>query len=507
MALHGLLRQTTKEEHPRPYSSLSIARAPTRATEHQPSSAWSSRPNTARGDVSRQSNREGYNLESQPVARPLRLENASADLIKDLERLSGRRPRCQLAEELVHKANDKLNEFMGFHIYLAEDRQTIGTDLESEPLKQLNAKFVELVSDIEAALAGTEEATLPPLTVRPNGTVLEESLEEGKKLFVVIPLPCRRVEVLVNLTRISGDVHLYGSDIDPRPSASSELEEEGGELCYRHDPDIGGNRSSGIVRTALYLCIQADEQQKASFRLRVFQKRLMENGNQWGVASLQTACKRVEQKLAVIRSDQAHRTKFEERLKEAKEHLRQKSGASSRDFCRLNHLRARTWGTDRARSTGIQRQRLLKRQAAEFRREQLDSKREERMQWWLDRPELRRLEKEREMQRRHEALQMEERRAEWMTKLAMASFVIVLFKVKTLQSHVKRGKRSSGHGRNLKHFVRQSSDRVQAGPLTVTDHSVPEEPDEKPDHPDPSARLATDSEIIIDDLQSWTPSA
>ena len=405
MALRGLLRQTTKEEHPRPYSSLSIARAPTRATEHQPSSAWSSRPNTARGDISRQSTREGYNLESQPVARPLRLENASADLIKDLERLSGRRPRCQLAEELVHKANEKLTEFMGFHIYLAEDRQTIGADLESEPLKQLNAKFVELVSDIEAALAGTEEATLPPLTVRPNGTVLEESLEAGKKLFVVIPLPCRRVEVLVNLTRISGDVHLYGSDIDPRPSASSELEEEGGELCYRHDPDIGGNRSSGIVRTALYLCIQADEQQKASFRLRVFQKRLMENGNQWGVASLQTACKRVEQKLAVIRSDQTHRTKFEERLKEAKEHLRQKSGASSRDFCRLNHLRARTWGTDRARSNGIQRQRLL-RQAAEQRREQLDTRREERMQWWLDRPELRRLEKEQEMQRRHEALQM-----------------------------------------------------------------------------------------------------
>ena len=40
-----------------------------------------------------------------------------------------------------------------------------------------------------------------------------------------------------------------------RPS----LSEEGGELCYRHDPDLGA-RASGVaaVRTALFLSVEAN---------------------------------------------------------------------------------------------------------------------------------------------------------------------------------------------------------------------------------------------------------
>ena len=403
MAPHGFKLKDL--EHPgRPCSSLSIARAPTRATERQASSAWSSRPNTAQRDPSRQSHHEGYNLETEPVARPLRLENASADLIGELERLSGLRPRCQLAGELVHKANDKLQEFLDLHMSSDPERPArfaATGDLDGESFRHLNAKFLELVAGIEAAIAGGMEPTLPPLTLRP-GAILEESLEPHAKVFVTIPLPCRRVEVVVGLTRLSGDVHLYGSDVDPRPSSSSELEPEGGELCYRHDPDIGSGslRSSGIVRTALYLCVEAD-QQPSSFRLRVNLRRLVDAGQ---AASLQTACKRVEQKLAVIRSDAAHRNSFEARLKDAKEHFRQKS-PTKRNFCRINNLRAKTWGTEGVRAQRRSRQRL-KMQHAELRREQLDNQREERMQWWVERHELRRLEKEREHQKEQDALLM-----------------------------------------------------------------------------------------------------
>ena len=423
MAPAGLLSGKLKEEWPgRPCSSLSLARAPTRATEHQPSSAWSSRPNTAQR-VSRQSN-DGYNLDTRPVARPLRLENASADLIRDLERLSGLRPRCRLAEELVHKANDKLHEFLELHTCAADpERQTMtGTDHENESLKQLNAKFVELMSEVEEAMAGGTEPSLPPLILRP-GTILEETLEAPSKVFVMIPLPSRRVEVVVLLTRVSGDVHLYGSDVDPRPSPSSELEEEGGELCYRHDPEssagngangangasgAGGNGSHGGnrgVRTALYLCIEADGEngQASSVRLRVNLRRLVDAQ----AASLQTACKRVEQKLAVIRNDAAYRHKFEERLKEVKEHFRQKS-PSRRNFCKINLIRAKMYGADGARTQRSQRmqQQRMRMQHAELRREELDLRREERMQWWMERHELRRLEKEKELQEQQEALQM-----------------------------------------------------------------------------------------------------
>ena len=393
MAVHGLLHGKLEdlEYTGRPCSSLSITRAPTRATEHQPSSAWTSRPNTAQR-VSRQTNHDqnaGYNLETPPVARPLRLENASKELITELEYLSGRRPRCHLAQELIYKANSKAQEFLDLHTCSADPERpvTTGADLDRERLKQLNAKFLETLLGIEQITAGgMETPSLPPLTLRP-GAILEESLEAHSKLFVMVPLPLWRVEVVVGLTRLSGDVHLYGSDVDPRPSASSELESEGGELRYGHDPDVG-HRSSGVVRTALYLCVEAD-QQPSSFRLRVNLKRLVDAGQ---AASLQTAGKRVEQKLAVIRSDAAHWQHFEERLTQAKERFRHKSP------------RRRHFGIEGARTYKV-RQRERKQQA-ELRREHLDSKREERMQWWVERHELRRLEKEQERQKHLEALQM-----------------------------------------------------------------------------------------------------
>ena len=144
-------------------------------------------------------------------------------------------------------------------------------------------RFAEVLAAIESAFGGAP-AVLPPITLRP-GSVLDQSLEANSILAVTVPLPRRRVEVLVSISRLSGHFRVYGSDSQPPTSTNYEMEAEGGELCYRHDPD-GTGRSSAMVRTALYLSVEAEDQ-PSTFRLRINLRRLVDANGQW--ASLQSA--------------------------------------------------------------------------------------------------------------------------------------------------------------------------------------------------------------------------
>lgn len=409
-------------------SPLSIARAPTRAT---PLSAWSSRPNTAR-----EPDREegGYSLEQLPVARPLRLENASADLIEELERISGQRPRCQLADEIIQKANGRVEEFVQASSSLPRHeiaklarRNTF--DFESS---EAAVRFAEVLAAIESAFGGAP-AVLPPITLRP-GSVLDQSLEANSILAVTVPLPRRRVEVLVSISRLSGHFRVYGSDSQPPTSTNYEMEAEGGELCYRHDPD-GTGRSSAIVRTALYLSVEAEDQ-PSTFRLRINLRRLVDANGQW--ASLQSACKRVEHKLAVIRSDAQQKQQFEERLKEARSHMEQKR-KSKKNFRHINLAQVKDWeeGRHRLQSQQAAWKHEVNAKLAEQRREAAEADRDERMTWWVERHELRRLEKQALEKLKEQALQMEQRRAEWLAKLLMVSFSSTLFRTAKAQQKVR----------------------------------------------------------------------
>ena len=400
MDLVRLHLKSTRQELNGRFSPLSIARAPTRAT---PLSAWSSRPNTARLNET-PAERDGYRWhEAVPVARPLRLDNASADLIGELERISGHRPHCLVAEEIIQKANGRVEDFVASASSPRHEKQ-LSRKFSSEKLEpgEASARFAELLATIESSLgSGGAPAVLPPVTLRP-GSLLDQSLEANGKLFVTVPLPRRRVEVVVSITRLSGYPRVYGSDLEPPSSTNYDMEAEAGELCYRHDPD-GGTRSSGIVRTNLFLCVFAEDS-ASTFRLRINLRRLVDASGQY--TSLQSACKRVEHKLAVIRSDAQQKHIFDERLKEAKAHLRKKQ-KSKKNFRQANLNQVKDW--EEGMRTHHQRlawKHEAKLRLAEERREAEEANRDERMIWWVERHELRRLEKQALERQKQEALLM-----------------------------------------------------------------------------------------------------
>eukprot|EP00930_Biecheleria_cincta_P019725 TRINITY_DN1498_c0_g1_i1.p1 TRINITY_DN1498_c0_g1~~TRINITY_DN1498_c0_g1_i1.p1 ORF type:complete len:879 (+),score=190.50 TRINITY_DN1498_c0_g1_i1:60-2639(+) len=385
----------------------------------------------------------GYgDLAGPAPARPLRLENASAELIEQLRLLSGEEPPRsrptsarnrppKLADQLVCRANERVLEFTCK--YAGEKRALAKTKGDGLPQSQdrdawhheQQAHFNELMTGIEQALNGgaAEQVESRPSIIFRAGTVVEESLEANSVFFLTMPLPRRKVEVVLNIARLTGGMpSLFASDTETRPSSRSyDIDAEGGEITYRHDPDVG-------ARTALYLCVESGEQ-ACNFRLRGALRRFdAEAGDGQTESQNAASCRnRIEQKLATLRADALLRQSFEGRLIEAKRHMNRLRGNTN--FAVKNkQVMTEIAGMG---STARKQREAIKQRArlplVEARREEVELAREERMNWWVEKDEIRRLEREEEARLEEEAMMMQKRRADLLEKLLTVSFGIHLF--------------------------------------------------------------------------------
>jgi len=289
----------------------------------------------------------------------------------------------------------------------------------------VQARFHELVTQIDEAFNGgvPEETRTGPAVIFRPGSVVEETLEANSVMFFIVPLPRRKVEMIVNMVKLSGAMpELFGSDTETRPRAKNhEIEAEGGEILYRYDPDLQ-------ARTALYLGVETSEH-PSSFRLRSAIRRFAGDGGEDAnpSGSLTSARNRIAQKLAEINKDNLTRDAFKEREQEAKAHMRRK-GACDKNFTRINQQKVQDW----ADGLDVHNQKLAALHNArlalvERRREEVEEAREHRMNWWVDKFEVRRLEKEEEARLEQEALMQVKRRQDWLIYLTHVSFAMTLF--------------------------------------------------------------------------------
>eukprot|EP00931_Biecheleriopsis_adriatica_P061497 TRINITY_DN36979_c0_g1_i1.p1 TRINITY_DN36979_c0_g1~~TRINITY_DN36979_c0_g1_i1.p1 ORF type:complete len:481 (+),score=88.37 TRINITY_DN36979_c0_g1_i1:31-1473(+) len=416
---------TLSEGPTRPDTSLSVARPLTRGSDVP---FWATRPNTARSCVS-----DSYGF-AENLERPVRLEKVNAELIEQLERLASDRgpsrqsscrplsgkQRSVLASSLVDEANQKLTSFLSKSAVNRVDdvkgplgglaASSMAIDHEAWE-QEVQGRYQELVAGIDQASSGgapLQTHNAPSIIFRP-GSVLEETLEANTSLLLTLPLPRRKVEVVVNMVRLSGGVPgLYGSDIETRPSSKhSDLEAEGGEIVYRYDPDAQGGAAP---KTALYFCVEAGDQ-SSSFRLRSAVRRLAENSdgaNEVVSAASQSAVKRVERKLAAIRTDNLTRQSFDERLKEAHRHLNSKRrNVVVQNFQKVNRTKLKEFQDEGTvqRNKRIAWQQYMRIFEVEKRREIGEAAREDHMMWWLQKHDLRRMEREEQERLNAEAMQ------------------------------------------------------------------------------------------------------
>lgn len=352
------------------------------------------------------------------------------------------RPRSQASRrtimthqtEFCERANDHIDEFLQKWQPRAKPSRSkkvpgLGlADPEELPGAEIEARFHALLKGIDQAFTGgdLEETRNWPVATLRVGNVVEDTLEANSILYLVVPLPRRKVEVVVTVIRLSGStVGIYGSDSNQRPTARNcEFEADGGELCYPYDP--------AQPRAALYICIESGEQ-GCCCRIRVSLRRFNADGSAFDASCNVGAIHRVAHKVSAIRDNNLARIEFQARLKDAKMHL------SKKKVHLTNYLDVNQAAVHEIEAEGLAerhkrmaKQQMQKLESAAFRRDEVQKATEERIQSWIDRAELRRLGREEQLQKERNRQLCEERRSRFMLYMLTLSFGLRLFRTSKL---------------------------------------------------------------------------
>mmetsp|Transcript_41178 Transcript_41178/g.87721 ORF Transcript_41178/g.87721 Transcript_41178/m.87721 type:complete len:777 (-) Transcript_41178:73-2403(-) len=309
----------------------------------------------------------------------------------------------------------------------ASGLEEAGFALEEATERELQVRYQELMKGIEKAMSG---APVSCSVLRPR-EVVDVMLEASSQLYYAVPLPQRKAEVTLYITRVSGIASLYAS-ARPKvwPTARHhDLAATGGvkSLLYHHSAD------SEDSPTSLHLCVDAGDE-VCEVRLRcavhfleeVYDEGRSENGDGPNCTGRPTNLQnRVEKKLELLRQDPGARQAFDEHLQAVKERGKRKKGHLTKNFRAINKAVVHVYGQEERQE---QLQAMAERKAQRYdlvtrRRVEVEQAQEERKLWWVSRDELLRQRREVET-RKVEVLQMQ---SEWFQRLLVVSFAMNLY--------------------------------------------------------------------------------
>eukprot|EP00747_Dinoflagellata_sp_TGD_P183733 gnl/TRDRNA2_/TRDRNA2_38835_c0_seq1.p1 gnl/TRDRNA2_/TRDRNA2_38835_c0~~gnl/TRDRNA2_/TRDRNA2_38835_c0_seq1.p1 ORF type:complete len:886 (-),score=149.70 gnl/TRDRNA2_/TRDRNA2_38835_c0_seq1:81-2675(-) len=327
------------------------------------------------------------------------------------------RARQSVVAALSARANNRAYEFIEQVHERHTERSSTSCSVHHHEDEDIHTRYQQLVQGINTAMSGP---VLPimPLTPGKEAIVIKLDFMHPEKFFSV-QLPPRPTMVSVTVVAIEGALPtMWGSTAEARPnSRNHDFQAVNGEMEFRHEPEPG---EPGEASCFLFVGVEFEEG-PATFRIRSMIRRPKQPLNSHIVQDpknraipLTTArmtsniFKRIDQ----LQRDSDCRQQFEDHIIK----LRRGRAEQRKALQAANHAKLKAWNEAETGLSPKRRQEL-----ALQKREMLEAQELARAQWWVNRPEQARLEKEAEVARLEEESRNAERRCLWLERLVVVS--------------------------------------------------------------------------------------